>query len=923
MNRFFQFLWILVVSYLSIGTITNSIESRPGGGGSYRSSSSSSSSSRSSSSSSSYRSSSSSSSYKSSSNSSSTYSNTTSKSSNSTPNYKDTELDILILKNNFNIRKNASISIEQYFKLNYSKKGDRIQYFFYSYPFLNETKDLCKPTLLNPKIPIAKLSNTKSKISSASFYRDMKYSSESTICRNNLYLVGDFEGNDDLTINYELFRNFYIDTNQENIHFFLPLNSSVDESKNLKSLDFQLSLPEDFELDSNQLKVVYWNDYQKKYPNQAILSKKGNETYGNISLLENDKSPLFLELTLPAKVFNFQNLSTYFFYNYDTHKKIKFESVSIQLEFLEDSTLKVREQFKASNENTDLNFEFNKEIPISFFHYRKDFRKKDTIYYIEKNIFPVSNYSYLSNYENAYVFNGKASEGNLDFTYISYGQYFEEGESGSLIYWLNPNEKYDVEKIELEVKYPSNLQLSIDNFKFRNNEMNLPYQVTHEGNQIKIVSYGLLNYDILNFEIVNIPKKLIKSPPFFLQASLWISYFYDSSPYMFYFGVSSLFLSLCVGLVFVYRAKQKEIRQLIIEKEISNAIAEFDKKLFLSKVELTASLLNDAWTKNQMKKVRSVVSGGIFNRFSIQLEIMQKQGIVNYIDHWKIKSLQIIDSSTSERLASIHVELKASSRDTNLNINLTEDEKLKQLKVTPTQEYTEIWSFIKAKDTKSVTGMGILEGNCPNCGADVKKLTDQNKCNACGVLFNSGEYDWVLSEITQEVEWSNSSSSELNGWTSIQKEFPFLSRQVIEDRASVLFWKWIQCKIYGDSKYIQREITSERKLILQEGGEYLSDVAVGSVDLMECIHENEILKAKVLINWSACFLKGGVPVHKKSHLWIHAKRENLFKFGVAERGCESCGAPMPEVGVLNCEYCGNEVPGKLNDWYFYDLNIFD
>jgi hypothetical protein len=46
----------------------------------------------------------------------------------------------------------------------------------------------------------------------------------------------------------------------------------------------------------------------------------------------------------------------------------------------------------------------------------------------------------------------------------------------------------------------------------------------------------------------------------------------------------------------------------------------------------------------------------------------------------------------------------------------------------------------------------ILQGRCPSCGGPVD-IVDRAKCPQCESIVNSGKYDWVLAEITQDEEW--------------------------------------------------------------------------------------------------------------------------------------------------------------------------
>ena len=75
------------------------------------------------------------------------------------------------------------------------------------------------------------------------------------------------------------------------------------------------------------------------------------------------------------------------------------------------------------------------------------------------------------------------------------------------------------------------------------------------------------------------------------------------------------------------------------------------------------------------------------------------------------------------------------------------------------EEFSEVWSFIRRKDHKG-NGDIYHSLSCPKCGGDLtNKLQANARCAYCGVYLNSGEFDWVLSEITQVADYGDSSPS--------------------------------------------------------------------------------------------------------------------------------------------------------------------
>ncbi|MCX8000409.1 MAG: TIM44-like domain-containing protein, partial [Leptospiraceae bacterium] len=187
---------------------------------------------------------------------------------------------------------------------------------------------------------------------------------------------------------------------------------------------------------------------------------------------------------------------------------------------------------------------------------------------------------------------------------------------------------------------------------------------------------------------------------------------------------------------------------------------DFDVDIFLNNVHKLAAKLNTAWTENKMELVRNLVSAGIYNRFKIQLELMKLQGIQNLMKNWVLESASIVAVDSDDIYQTIHVELHAYAKDVNVSTSLENSEKQKLLDEAAQTDYYEIWSFVRKKDVVTKKQGGILFGNCPNCGGDIQDLGELNQCKYCHAIVNSGDYDWVLAEITQKVEWNESSSNQ-------------------------------------------------------------------------------------------------------------------------------------------------------------------
>ncbi|MCX7999392.1 MAG: TIM44-like domain-containing protein, partial [Leptospiraceae bacterium] len=344
----------------------------------------------------------------------------------------------------------------------------------------------------------------------------------------------------------------------------------------------------------------------------------------------------------------------------------------------------------------------------------------------------------------------------------------------------------------------------------------------------------------------------------------------------------------------------------------------FDVDNFLTNVHKLASKLNTAWIENKMELVRNLVSAGIYNRFKIQLELMKLQDIQNLMKNWVLESATIVAVDSDDVYQIIHVELHAYAKDVNISISLQNTEKQKLLEEAAQTDYYEIWSFVRKKDVITKKQGGVLSGICPNCGGDIQNLGELNQCKYCHAIINSGDYDWVLAEITQKVEWNESSSSQ-DVTRDARAKNPSVNRQVIEDRASYLFWRWIEARAKGSGKYLQRDASKEVQASIQRK-EFLADVAVGASDLKQIEEKDGYFLATVKILWSASFSQGKEPTHQRSKFVLSLPVSLIRKGGLSSNSCESCGAPLPESDAIKCDYCNADIPPQVNDWILTGVN---
>ncbi|WP_437191216.1 TIM44-like domain-containing protein [Planctomicrobium sp. SH527] len=390
----------------------------------------------------------------------------------------------------------------------------------------------------------------------------------------------------------------------------------------------------------------------------------------------------------------------------------------------------------------------------------------------------------------------------------------------------------------------------------------------------------------------------------------------------------------------VRRGKQRQTERLRATSlaAMQKRDPSFNYELFRKRVETAFLKIQQAWSDQDLKSVRPFISDGIFERFSLQIKMMQDADLRNIMTNVQIRTCEAVALYNTVQFDTIHLRIAASALDYKVN--------LKTGKRIPDSEHSgpfvEFWSFHRRPGVKSIAAQGAIEGQCPRCAAPLN-IVDVVKCSSCGAQVNSGEYDWVLSEITQESEFQvPGSEQDLPGIAALRAKDPGFNIQHIEDKTSVMFWRLRAAEYYADPQYaapvLMPQLRSEFTAGLKEKNRYWKNAAVGQVEVldannnMESTDSQEMDSLHVMVRWSGILinrnngreneLKGQAIV---SQLYTLERKKGTLTNPAgtfSSAGCPQCGAPLEIDGSGSCKYCGTVVTDGSFDWVLKSVDRF-
>jgi uncharacterized tellurite resistance protein B-like protein len=349
----------------------------------------------------------------------------------------------------------------------------------------------------------------------------------------------------------------------------------------------------------------------------------------------------------------------------------------------------------------------------------------------------------------------------------------------------------------------------------------------------------------------------------------------------------------------------------------------FEPVAFLKRVEAAFLAVQAAWSGQDMTPARALISDGVMERFTVQLAMQRALGVRNDMKNVAVTDAEVLGVESSAVWDVLHVRVEATAVDRDValadgTVVRGSDE---------TTPFEEVWTFVRRPTAKTLAGRGALEGLCPNCGAALQ-VVDSEQCGSCKSWLNSGEFDWVLCEITQASEWSaRDGALDVPGFAALAEKDPALNEQFMEDRAAVAFWRWQEALWSGAVKAL-RPVASDALCAgvekrSQAEPYYYRDAAIGAVISVAFETGGPTDRAHVIVRWSGelCERADGKETrHGSSYVetvLILERNAGVLtdaRAGLRSLRCPACGAPPTARDVAACEYCAHLFNDGSRNW---------
>lgn len=369
-----------------------------------------------------------------------------------------------------------------------------------------------------------------------------------------------------------------------------------------------------------------------------------------------------------------------------------------------------------------------------------------------------------------------------------------------------------------------------------------------------------------------------------------------------------------------YNFKQVSDFSLIKSKDPT-----FNKDEFLERARRAFVIVQKAWSDRDLSKAEAFLADGTYEQFQIQINTMKADHEIDLMKNINIKKAEIVRLSSKAGYDSLSVLFTVSA------VNYRIDDRTKSIKNGSQipEEFSEIWTFMRRRGSKTVKN-GLIEGYCPNCGAQVEGARI-SKCPSCSSLLRSGQHDWILAGITQACEWRDASVNNPIAYKSMIKADDSLNITHLEDKLTVIFWRLVESNRLGNAEPVHKVCTDDFAKAYSNS-DYSADFpkckdcAIGSAEVAGFItnkDDYDYLIGQVL--WSGIAISNNEDVLNKTMFVLRRKKGVVSDLNrcFCSTHCPNCGAKEPnDLSSNTCEYCNFAFNDDSKDWMLSDLIDF-
>ena len=394
-------------------------------------------------------------------------------------------------------------------------------------------------------------------------------------------------------------------------------------------------------------------------------------------------------------------------------------------------------------------------------------------------------------------------------------------------------------------------------------------------------------------------------------------------------GSTIIFVIIIVVVILILVSKFG--KRFAPAKQIQEEAIPFPEGLDATKVQSAFMGVQKAWQEKNLKDIRKWISDGVYQRYTAQFAMMNKLDQVNILSNIRINSIKPTKTSVDGKYHTVDV-----------GVSFTIDDKFVSNKYPqfnesyPSDSDVEYWTFIKRGDAKQDTNM-YNNSNCPNCSSPfTTEMGEISRCVNCGTLTNTANYDWVLSEITQDEDYTTASGLERDAnLHQLTQNDHYFSVQRLEDIASNVFMQIMQVmggeKEQRLSRFADKDSIAQILSIRGDLGNFIFNrLYLNEVTMDDYNTDNGHLNLSFMVRANFQRVQAGQTIRliddeimtRDFHLVLSKNLSALntaAKETVYSYECPTCAAPYTDTTNDVCPYCGTGLADMDKSWVLTDF----
>ena len=153
--------------------------------------------------------------------------------------------------------------------------------------------------------------------------------------------------------------------------------------------------------------------------------------------------------------------------------------------------------------------------------------------------------------------------------------------------------------------------------------------------------------------------------------------------------------------------------------------------------------LQRAWSERDVAGIRPLATDAVFSTWRYWIEAYRAVGLRNQLEQIEVRRIDAARVSLDKYYAAITARIFASMVDQTVD----DGGRVVDGKATP-RAFTEYWTFVRTLATARPDGV-----TCSGCGASLP-AGQTGQCPYCGALVGAPAFDWILSRIDQDEDYT-------------------------------------------------------------------------------------------------------------------------------------------------------------------------